>query len=151
MEDYTNLDKICDTFIDCKADHLLKYVGQYSVLGIDVADWEEPMTQLDTLISLSERLDHEETENLGLSKEAHRLRVQWRKACKSIERHMKKRIKDVKDYNREWSKPRKGYIFTETGEVHNGLWWTIKYTIFYTIRGYYPKPMSIIKYDRRYH
>lgn len=78
------------------------------------------------LVNIHEALCHEEAENLGIGKNARVLRKRWRLVRSSIRKDIKLAIKNKIRYAKEWSKPRQTYIFTETGEVHNGLWFTIK-------------------------
>ena len=78
------------------------------------------------LYGIDEGLTYEETNHLGLSKTASRLRKRWNKQVRSIKRFFKKAIKNRVNYLKEWSKPRKVYILKATGEIHNGLWYTIK-------------------------
>ena len=148
---YADLDKIHNAFIDCQAEHLTKYTVQYALLDIGIFNDDPIIPLVNLLCAISEELSHEEADNGGFSREARLLRVHWRKTCKSIERHMKKTIKGCEDYNREWSIPRTTYIFAETGEVHNGLWWTIKFTAMYLFKHkFWVKPMTIKHYEKKH-
>lgn len=78
------------------------------------------------LVNIHEALCHEEAENLGIGKNARILRKRWRLVRSSIRKDIKLAIKNKIRYAKEWSKPRHTYILPATGEVHNGLWFTIK-------------------------
>lgn len=151
MNNYTDLENVRFTLIDCGAHHLTKYVDKYMDLNISVFE-NEPLTiYLLDLCNIHEALFHEEVSNGGFSNEGHELRIKWREMCKLIKKTMKNNIKCTINYNREWSRPRKNYIFAETGEIHNGLWWTIKFTIFYLTKGHWTKPMKVSSYHKKFH
>lgn len=78
------------------------------------------------LVNIHEELCHEEAENLGVGKNARILRKRWRLVRSSIRKDIKLAIKNKILYAKEWSKPRQAYILLATGEVHNGLCWTIR-------------------------
>ena len=78
------------------------------------------------LVNIHEELCHEEAENLGLGKNARILRKRWRLICSSIRKDIKLAIKNKIRYAKEWSKLRQTYMLSATGEVHNGLYWTIR-------------------------
>lgn len=78
------------------------------------------------LVNIHEALCHEEAENLGIGKNAQILRKRWRLVRNSIRKDIKLAIKNRILYTKEWSKLRQTYILPATGEVHNGLYWTIR-------------------------
>lgn len=125
---------------------------EYDELGRDII----PGCEFDTIyrdyLPVAEALYQEECDNMGLSKEARELRKEWRRLVRKMTKLMRAYIKNAKDYDREWSKPRTEYIFVETGELHNGLYYTIKAWL--DMRKYTKmplKPMKLSTYNRRYH
>lgn len=105
----------------------------------------------DRYVVIDDLLTQEELDNYGTSPEAQSYRKEWRKLTRKMTKLIRKYIKGTKRYVKEWSKPRTEYIFTETGEVHNGLWYTIKFVVFYTLKGFYPRPIKLSTYNRRFH
>ena len=118
-----------------KAYHLEKYLHKCDELGCSIYDGDPVLQYIKELDLISSKLDYEEAEHLGFSEYASHLRKEWRAKCRQIKRTLKQYIRNRASYNREWSKPRKRYIFAETGEVHNGLWFTIKAYISLKILG----------------
>ena len=96
----------------------------YSYYEINIT--EDLCRHTKLLVSIHERLCHEEAENLGIGKNARILRKRWRLVRRSIRKDIKLAIKNKIRYAKEWSKPRQTYVLSATGEVHNGLWFTIK-------------------------
>lgn len=123
---YADRLKLWDTLVRCKAEHLTKYLSIYNDLDINIFKNDELVIRILDLEISHELLTVEEDVNMGFGKQAHIYRMMWRDACRGIKRHMKKRIRGEKLYNREWSKKHKVYISNLTGECHNGLWWTIR-------------------------
>lgn len=88
---------------------------------------DEPIVKMaQELLQIDENLAWYECNDLGLSKEAHTLRKLYRKQVRKMIKWCKARIRGHLDFQKEWSRPRKVYESQTTGELHNGLWWTIK-------------------------
>lgn len=87
---------------------------------------EDICRHTELLVNIHEELCHEEAENLGIGKNARILRKRWRLVRNSIRKDIKLAIKNKIRYAKEWSKLRRVYTLPATGEVHNGLWFTIK-------------------------
>lgn len=92
----------------------------------DVTITEDLCRHTKLLVNIHEALCHEEAENLGIGKNARILRKRWRLVRNSIRKDIKLAIKNKIRYAKEWSKLRRVYTLPATGEVHNGLWFTIK-------------------------
>lgn len=123
---YANTKELWDTLVRCKAEHLTEYLRIYDHLDITIFKNDELVLRILDLETSHELLTVEEEVNMGFGKQARVYRMMWRDACRGIKKHMKKRIRGAKLYNREWSKERKVYISNLTGECHSGLWWTIR-------------------------
>lgn len=87
---------------------------------------EDLCRHTELLVNIHEALCHEEAENLGIGKNARILRKRWRLVRNSIRKDIKLAIKNKINYSKEWRKPRQTYMLSATGEIHNGLWFTIK-------------------------
>lgn len=118
--------ELWDTLVRCKAEHLTKYLSTYNDLDINIFKNDELVLLILDLETSHELLTVEEEVNMGFGKQARIYRMMWRDACRGIKKHMKKRIRGAKQFNREWSKKHNVYISNLTGECHNGLWWTIR-------------------------
>ena len=82
--------------------------------------------QLKSLERINEELVHEEEENLGFGKTARKLRKRWRTELRKIHKRLDKCRKNRINWLKEHRKPRHTYILKATGEVHNGLYWTLR-------------------------
>lgn len=76
---------------------------------------------------IDEELTHEEQDNLGFGSRARKLRKTWRRKLKELNKMLNKFVKNRINYIKEWSKSRTTYVMNYTGEVHNGLYWTIRH------------------------
>lgn len=119
---------------DSQADRLVDYLDCCQSLDCDIGPTSLAVTYILYLHDVSLALDDEEAENMGLSKMARKLRKEWRSDCRKIKRALKATCRNKLQYYKEWSRPRKKYTLNGTGEVHNGLWYTIKSWLWYAIR-----------------
>lgn len=87
---------------------------------------EDFITQLKSLEQINEELLNEEEENLGFGKTARKLRKRWRTELRKIHKYLDKCYKNHINWLKEHRKPRRTYILKATGEVHNGLYWTLR-------------------------
>lgn len=78
------------------------------------------------LASIGTALYNEEAENFGIGPEARYLRKEWRRTRHKIHKFIKGAIKHKINWIKEKSKPRQEYMLKATGEVRNGLYWTIR-------------------------
>lgn len=108
--------------VDKKLHDYLKFAHSYH----NIIVYERFCNHTKLLVNIHEALCHEEAENLGIGKNARILRKRWRLVRSSIRKDIKLAIKNKIRYAKEWSKLRQTYILPATGEVHNGLWFTIK-------------------------
>lgn len=85
------------------------------------------LERLYELHCIDEELTHEEQDNLGFGPRARKLRKMWRVKLKELNKMLDKTVKNRINYIKEWSKSRTVYMMNGTGEVHNGLYWTIRH------------------------
>ena len=81
---------------------------------------------VDELLTIDETLTREEYENHGFGPDARALRKRWRKLIRKGHKILNQQTKNHINHLKEWSKPRRVYVSSITGEVHNGLYWTIR-------------------------
>lgn len=87
---------------------------------------EDFINRLKLLEAIDEELIHEEEENLGFGKTARELRKRWRTELRKIHKRLNRYHKNRVNWLKEHGKPRRTYILKATGEVHNGLYWTLR-------------------------
>lgn len=87
---------------------------------------EDFIAQLMSLERINEELIHEEEENLGFGKTARKLRKRWRTELRKIHKRLNRCHKNRVNWLKEHAKPRRTYILKASGEVHNGLYWTLR-------------------------
>lgn len=120
-------DELCSRFEQSEASNLCKYAMMYKYLDIQIFNDDAVYIMAENLLTIGEALSHEESVNLGLGNDARLLRKMWRRQVRMIKRDMKQTIKARKQYNKEWRNPKRiEYISRNTGECHNGLYWTIR-------------------------
>lgn len=123
---YANIYDIRDIFFRVGAPELVEYLIVYQDLDIEILKCDPICSMCDRLSAIDEALSYEEFSNNGFGNRARMLRKEWKQEYRKIEKHMKRRIKYRKQYNKEWSKPKQVYISRNTGECHNGIYWTIR-------------------------
>lgn len=84
------------------------------------------MELLKILFAIDEELSYEEEENLGFGRAARKLRKHWRVELRKAHKYLDKCYKNHINWLKEHGKPRRTYILKATGEVHNGLYWTLR-------------------------
>jgi hypothetical protein len=94
--------------------------------GIWIPIYEDLLHGLYELLCIDEELTHEEQDNLGFGPRARKLRKMWRGKLKELNKMLDKTVKNRINFIKEWSKSRTTYVMNDTGEVHNGLYWTIR-------------------------
>ena len=97
--------------------------------GIYIPVYEYLLQGLYELQCIDEELTHEEQDNLGFGPRARKLRKMWRGKLKELNKMLDKCVKYRINYIKEWSKPRTTYVMNDTGELHNGLYWTIIHSL----------------------
>lgn len=110
--------------LDKRLHDRIKCIGGY---GIYIGISDDFLSSLYELQSIDEALTHEEYDNLGFGNDAKILRKKWRHKLREINKTLDKWIRNRILWIKEWNKPRKTYILNGTGEVHNGLYWTIRH------------------------
>ena len=134
---------------------LARLCHEYENLDRQFFGDEDICRLFDQYVVIDDRLAQEELDNYGTSPEARAYRKEWRKLTREMTKIMRRYIKGTKRYIKEWSKSRTEYIFTETGELHNGLWYTIMaikdHVICTKFKGPWPKVIKLSTYNRRYH
>jgi hypothetical protein len=109
--------------LDKRLHDRIEHIGGY---GIYISISDDFLSSLYELQSIDEALTHEEYNNLGFGNDAKILRKKWRRKLREINKTLDKWVRNRILWIKEWSKPRKTYILNGTGEVHNGLYWTIR-------------------------
>lgn len=94
--------------------------------GVEIGSTCYLLELTEELISIGAALNREEAENLGIGPEARRLRKEWHRTRRKIHKFIKGAIKHKINWIKEKSKPRQEYMLKATGEVHNGLYWTLQ-------------------------
>ena len=94
--------------------------------GIYIPVYDNLLQGLYELHCIDEELTREELDNLGFGPRARKLRKMWRKKLRELNKMLDKCVKNRINYIKEWSKSRTTYVMNYTGEVHNGLYWTIR-------------------------
>lgn len=94
--------------------------------GVELGSTSYLLELTEELVSIDAALNREEAENLGIGPDARRLRKEWRRTRRKIHKFIKGAIKHKINWIKEKSKPRQEYIINATGEVHNGLYWTLR-------------------------
>lgn len=110
--------------LDKRLHDRIEHIGGY---GIYISISDDFLSSLYELQSIDEALTHEECNNLGFGDDAKILRKKWRRKLREINKTLDKWIRNRILWIKEWNKPRKTYILNSTGEVHNGLYWTIRH------------------------
>ena len=105
---------------------LYQHIATASRYGIGFTAYETFTQIILRLDSIDDSLTYEERCNFGLGPNARRLRKEWRRTLRKAHKFINRSVKHKIAYIKEWSKPRKQYISNGTGEVHNGLWYTLK-------------------------
>lgn len=106
--------------------------------GVEISSTSYLLELTEELLSIDTALSHEEVVNFGIGPEARHLRKEWRRIHRKIHKFIKASIKHKINRIKEWSKPHQIYELKATGEVHNGLYWTLRELILHP---------SYIKYD----
>ena len=110
--------------LDKRLHDRIEHIGGY---GIYISISDDFLNSLYELQSIDEALTYEEYNNLGFSNDAKVLRKKWRRKLREIDKTLDKWVQNRILWIKEWNKPRKTYILNGTGEVHNGLYWTIRH------------------------
>lgn len=123
---YANIFDIRDTLVRAGAPELVEYLIVYQDLDIEIFKDDPICSMCDRLSAIDEALSYEESANCGFGHRAKMLRKEWRQEYRKIKKHMKRHVRGRIQYNKEWSKPKQVYISRNTGECHNGIYWTIR-------------------------
>lgn len=94
--------------------------------GVEIGSTPYLLELTEKLVSIDNALNREEAENLGIGPEAHRLRKEWCRTRREIHKFIKGAIKYKINWIKEKSKPRQEYVINATGEIHDGLYWTLR-------------------------
>lgn len=123
-------DEACDNLAQSMSLRLDKKLYRHIY---NVTDWQvgvhipEPFIDLlRELECLDEALKYEEAENLGFSWSAHNLRKHWRKKLRKAHKLLNIYHKNHLNWVKEHNKPHPTYELKATGELHIGLYWTLR-------------------------
>lgn len=94
--------------------------------GIEMKVYDDLVQLTEEFLSIHTEIVHETAENLGFGPRAKELRKERKSVRRKICKYIRRSIKNKIAYIKEWSKPRKKFILNASGEVHNGLYWTIR-------------------------
>ena len=94
--------------------------------GVEIGSTCYLLELTEKLVSIGATLNREEAENLGIGPEARRLRKEWHRTRRKIHKFIKGAIKHKIKWIKEKSNPRQEYMLKASGEVHNGLYWTLR-------------------------
>lgn len=106
--------------------NLYEHVKCVTQHGVEITIHDNFIELLNELWIIDEELSRQEAVNLGFGKDAKVLRKKWRNKLREAHKYLDRCVRNRMLWIKEHRKPHQTYVLNCTGEVHNGLYWTLR-------------------------